>query len=356
MTDLHDSPSSGQSLTLYLRGILDPPAGDDADDTPNPNLEALLARAERMAQAHPLTPEDSVFALFDLYRDGNADLPVAAVTRMLDMGIIDNDWWLRADPVHLSLERDRLILAEADSLSITPDETSRLVAEIMEVFATDGWLLKAPRPERWYLKPARVPEITTTPLSQVVGKDVQAFLPRGADGKRWHTTMNEVQILLHAAAVNSEREQQGKLPINSLWFWGGGRLPRIKTASWTRVWSNEPIGLSLARLSGTETENVPDGFEAWHERAAMPGEYLVMLDAVYDANIHGDAARWHEAIDRLERNWMAPLRQALKAGQLARVTLVTDTGLRFTLDERQARRWWRRRHPLSRYRRQPSSE
>jgi len=356
MTDLQYSPSSGQSLTLYVRRILDPPVGDDADDPPYPNLETLLARAERTEQAHPLTPEDSVFGLFDLYRDGNADLPVAAVTRALDMGIIDNDWWLRADPVHLSLERDRLVLAEANTLNITPDETGRLVSEIMEVFAADGWLLKAPCPERWYLKPARVPEITTTPLSQVVGKDVHAFLPRGADAKRWHTTMNEVQILLHAAAVNSEREQHGKPPINSLWFWGGGRLPRIKTASWSRVWSNEPISLSLARLSGTETENVPDGFEAWRDQTAMPGEYLVMLEAADNANMHGNAARWREAIDGLERIWIAPLWQALKAGQLARVTLVTDTGVRFTLDARQTRRWWRRRHPLSRYRRHPSSE
>jgi len=355
MTDHSHSPTSGQHLTLYLPGIFDPPAVPGADDTACPALETLLARAERTEHAHPLTPEEGVFALFDLSRDGDADLPVAAVTRMLDMGVIDNDWWLRADPVHLSLERDRLVLAEADALGITAEEASRLVSEIMEVFAADGWLLKAPHPQRWYLKPARVPEMTTTPLSQVIGKDVQAFLPRGADGKRWHTTLNEVQILLHAAAVNSERERQGKPPINSLWFWGGGRLPRIKTVPWTRVWSNEPISLSLARLSGTETENVPDGFDAWCRRADRSGEYLVVLDAAYDASRHGDVARRREALIALEQNWMAPLRQALKTGGLARVSLVADTGLRFALDARQARRWWRRRRPLGWYRRQPSA-
>lgn len=354
MMDHHDSPTTGHSLTLYLPGILGPTAGRDDNGVPCRALETLLARAERTEHPYPLTPEDDLFALFDVHREGNTDLPVAAVTRMLDMGIIDNDWWLRADPVHLSVDRDRLVLADAAMLDITPDETSRLVAEIMEVYAADGWLLKAPHPERWYLKPARIPEITTTPLSQVTGKDVRAFLPRGTDGKRWHTTMNEVQILLHAAAVNSEREQQGKLPINSLWFWGGGRLPRVKTVPWARVWSEEPISLSLARLSATAAEDVPEGFDAWRRRADEPGEHLVVLADANQASTHGDGVRWCEAMNRLEQNWMAPLLQALKAGKLSKAMLITDNGLQFALDARQTRRWWRRRQPLHQYRRRAS--
>jgi hypothetical protein len=330
--------------------MLSPPAGRDDDGASCRALETLLARAERTEHAYPQTPEDGLFALFGLQRGGDADLPVAAVTRMLDMGIVDNDWWLRADPVHLSLDQDRLVLASAAGLDITPDETNRLVAEIMEVYAADGWLLKAPHPERWYLKPARIPDMTTTPLSQVAGKDVRAFLPRGTDGKRWHTIMNEVQILLHAAAVNSERERQGKLPINSLWFWGGGRLPRIKTTTWARVWSGEPISLALARLSATAAEEVPEGFDAWRRRADAPGRHLVVLSEACRASAPGDNAGWREAMSRLEQNWMAPLLRALKAEKLSKAILITDTGLQFTLDARQARRWWRRRQPLRQYR------
>ena len=355
MTHHHDSPTTGHHLTLYLPGILRPPTGSDGDDVPCRALEILLARAERTEHAYPRTPEDGVFALFDLLPEDNSDPPVAAVTRMLDMGIIDNDWWLRADPVHLSLDRDRLVLADAAMLDITPDETNRLVAEIMEVFAADGWLLKASHPQRWYLKPSQVPDMTTTPLSQVIGKDVRAFLPQGTDGKRWHTTLNEVQILLHASPVNAEREQHGKLPINSLWFWGGGRLPRIKTVPWVQIWSQEPISLSLARLSDTATADIPEGFDAWRLQAGKLGEHLVVLADVQDASSRGDVARWREAMNRLEKNWMAPLLQALKAGELSKVMLITDTGLRFALDARQIRRWWRRRQPLRHYHRQSSA-
>ncbi len=334
-------------LTLYVPGLLSLQEGDHTQDEPWRALETLLSRAEVIDRGFPRGYEDGLFALFDLVRQENADLPVAAVTRMFDMGVIDNDWWLRADPVHLSLDRDRLILADAQKLEVTQEEAGRLVAEIMEVFIADGWLLKAPHPERWYLKPMRAPKLTTSSLSQVVGRDVHGFLPRGPDDKAWHTILNEIQILLHTATVNVEREKTGKLPINSLWFWGSGRLPRIKPVTWTRVWSNEPVSLSLAKLSSTPAGNIPESYADWNKQAGQTGEHLVVLDEVHNAILYNDAPRGREIIHKLEKNWMEPLLPDLKSGTIARLTLMTDAGVNFTLTSRQARRWWRRRRSLA---------
>ena len=101
------------------------------------------------------------------------------MTRFLDMGVLDNDWWIRADPVHLQADRDRLILVDAAALDLTQDEANRLAAELQEPYRADGWLLKAPRPERWYLKPPTAPQITTTALPDVVARNIQQYLPRG---------------------------------------------------------------------------------------------------------------------------------------------------------------------------------
>ncbi|MHB8742668.1 MAG: hypothetical protein ACYC9L_06025 [Sulfuricaulis sp.] len=350
MTRTRDSQSSRQHLTFYLPGLFSAPSSNAGPEYTFSALETLLARSRHDEQSAAPGYEEGLFGLFGLRQEENTDLPVAAVTRMLDMGVIDNDWWLRADPVHLGLERDCLILADAQRLNVTRADADRLVAEVMDVFSADGWLLKAPRPERWYLKPARAPGMTTTALSRVVGRDVRPFLPSGPDGKSWHTTLNEIQILLHTTAVNSEREQCGKLPINSLWFWGGGRLPRITSVAWTQVWSNEPISLSLARLSGTPGESVPDGFGDWHSRAQPTGEHLVVLDQAQCAVLHADSAQWNGIFHGLENNWMAPVLEAVKSGDIAGVRLVTDTGRSFSLTTREARRWWRRRRPLTAYR------
>ncbi len=349
MTRPRDRLSSHKHLTFYLPGLFSAPRSGAGPENSFSALETLLVRSEQEERNADRGYEEGLFALFGLGKEENTDLPVAAVTRTLDMGVIDHDWWLRADPVHLGLERDRLILADAQRLDITREDANRLVAEIMEVFSADGWLLKAPRPERWYLKPARIPKITTTSLSRVVGRDIHPFLPCGLEGKSWHTTLNEIQILLHTTTVNSEREQNGKLPINSLWFWGGGQLPRITSASWTQVWSNEPISLSLARLSGTPGESVPNGFGDWCNRANNPGEHLVVLDQAQCAVLYADTEQWNDIFHSLDRDWMSPLLEGLKSGVIASARLITDTGLNFSLTSREARRWWRRRRPLTVY-------
>ncbi len=343
------SSSSRPHLTLYLPGIFSLADRGLENTEATPGIEALLARAESPELESSASYEAGLFALFGLRQEKETDLPVAAVTRSLDMGVIDNDWWLRADPVHLSLDRDRLILVDSQMLDISQEEANRLVTEIMEVFSADGWLLKAPRPNRWYLKTVHPPKITTAALSQVISHDVHAFLPQGTDAKAWHTTLNEIQIMLHTSTVNVEREQRGQLPINSLWFWGGGKLPRFTALSWSQVWSNEPISLALTRLAGGLPKNTPSSFEDWRQRADKSGEHLVVLTDIHDATLYTDAAGYQQAMRSLEKNWMHPLWLALKKNILGQVTLIDERGKIFTLTGQQARRWWRWRRPLDFY-------
>ena len=167
------------------------------------------------------------------------DLPVAAVTRVRDMGVIDNGWWLRADPVHLRPERDRLVLTDSQKLDITRDEANGLVAEIMEHYKADGWLLKAARPGRWYLKPHRAPKMTNTPAKASearIGYDIHPYLPYKARMARFGTRSSmRCRFCCTPPRSTEERERHGKLPINSLWFWGGGRLPKLNPVAWTQL-------------------------------------------------------------------------------------------------------------------------
>ncbi len=294
--------------------------------------------------------ETLTFEAFNVRVDDNQDLPVAAVTRVLDLGVIDKGWWLRADPVHLRPDRDCLLLADNTVLALTQAEADQLVAEVMEVYASDGWILKPARPDRWYLQPPAVPEIMTTPLSTVVGRNVHDYLPQGKDSKAWCTILNEIQILLHTARINSERESRGALPINSLWFWGGGRLPEPQQVPWAKAWTNEPLSLALARLSQVPTASVPASAEIWLAQVDVGGEHLLVLDEARSAALYGDVEAWQAFIQGLEETWMQPLLKALKEGALRSVTLYTEFAPGFAIDAKKARRWWRRRRPLRSYR------
>jgi len=344
--------SEEKSLTLLIPGLFgfssDPTKAAGANGPVARALETLLGRAER-PQTSVVEYERQVFSLFGVVAPNDADLPVAAVTRALDLGVIDNGWWLRADPVHLRPERDRLILLDTQIVPITLEEANKLTAEIIESYAGHGWLLKSPRPGRWYLKPPRAARILTTPLPRVVGKDIHPYLPQGKDGKAWHTVLNEFQILLHTAKINTEREQRGELPFNSLWFWGGGRLPSISEVEWAELHSEEPISLALARLSETPSSARPIDFTDWQRQARRPGAHLAVLDQARGAVQYGQERDWAEFVERLDRDWMAPAFRALKAREISELTICADTGT-FRIGQREIRRWWRRRPPLASYR------
>ena len=314
----------------------------DSEAPALPALETLLARSDEIEVAEVSGLENRLVATFGVETEPDCDLPVAAVTRVLDLGVIDKEWWIRADPVHLEPERDRLILTGADALNVTSEQAGRLQGEISEVYAQDGWLFKAPRPTRWYLKPPQMPELRTTPLAEVIGRDIHPYLPQGADGKKWHTTLNEIQILLHTSAVNVEREKLGQPSINSLWFWGGGTLPKIKTPAWTHIWSQEPVSLALARLCELPSADAPSSFEDWRTHAAA-GEHLVVLDQAYSALRYGAAAEWLEFLRRLEQQWMEPVLNSIRQGEINSVTLWSDSGPAFVLSPKHLGRWWRRR-------------
>jgi len=292
-------------------------------------LARLLARANQTANSG-LGHEHRLFSLFGIDSSSSADLPVAAVTRIIDMGVVDRDWWIRADPVHLEPSRNGLVLRTG--LALSQGEADSLVAEINQALGADGWLLKAPSPERWYLKPAHAVGIATTPLKDVDGRDIQACLPRGDDSRSWHTRLNEIQILLHTSQVNAGRELRGMTTANSVWFWGGGSLPAPGSCDWTRVVANEPLVRGLARLCSVSCTNTDAGpKEALDE--GRKGNVLVVLDAPLQ--------RDSSPLARIEQEWVKPLKNAVDRGDLNELTVISDSGPVFQYRRSHRLRFWR---------------
>jgi hypothetical protein len=354
--------ASSRRVTLLIPGLFGDaflPVGSDPslmDTMPPASLSKLLARAD--CRPNPVVGMDArLFDLFGVSLSSGDDLPVASVTRLADMGIVDREWWIRADPVNLVATRNGLVLQAG--LGLNQDEADRLVAELSEALAQDGWLLKAPRPERWYLKPPVAPAITTTPLARAIGYDIHPLLPQGPDRKAWHTYLNEFQILLHSSPVNAAREARGALPANSVWFWGGGRLPQVGAVRWAQLWSDpgavvgamdfEPLAQGLARLAGVPGGPVPANGA---ELLAQPGggEQLLVLGLPAPILSQADAEAWQTALERLAHDWLTPLVAGVHAGTLAELTLVSDTGASFRYRRRHCLRFWRRPHSLAAYR------
>ena len=348
--------SSERCFSLLIPGLLGPvrlSSGDAqasmADDAHPalgvaPALETLLARADRAVFSGDVTQEMSIFHLFDMSPPAGADLPVAAITRLADGGEADDAWWLRADPVSLLPQGDGLLLQPADDLGLTLIQARALVDEILQVFGDDGWHLEAPVAHRWYLRPTKSSVMQTTPLAQVTGRDIHPYLPAGKDAKAWHVAMNEIQILLHTAEVNVERESRGQVPINSLWFWGGGQRPTVPPATWNHLWSDEVLSRGLAIVAGLTHSALPKNAGDWLAQATA-GRHLLVMDSDILLARTGGSDAWPE----LEQTWIAPLVAAVNSGDLGSVTLHDAGGRSFYLTRKGLGRWWRRRRALGHY-------
>lgn len=295
-----------------------------------------LAQLLRHAQREQAADEDAGAWLcrrFGVARQ--QDWPQAAFAALADGLPAEAGYWLHADPVSLVLQRDSFALAECTP-QLTPEQARQLVAALNDHFAPDGMRFHCAAPRRWYLQLATATQLRTHPVSQVLGRDIQPWLPQGADGLTWHRWLNELQMLLHAHPINAALEEQRALPVNSVWLWGGGQLSKTQGAADLAVWADDPLTRGLTLAQGARLAPLPSSATAWLPQAT-DGEALLVLP--------------QESLPNLERDWCAPLLASLRAGRLARLSLhlAGDTICSYTLTRRDLLKFWRRARPLETY-------
>ena len=254
------------------------------------------------------------------------------------------DHWLRADPVHLSVNRDRVVLLDGSRLEITPAEAAALCRTMQEQFASDGLIFHAPHPERWYITSDHRIAIHAYPPSAVRGHNVANYWFDGADRARWQGRLSEMQMLLHAHPVNQAREESGKLPINGVWFWGAGARPERVRHIYSHIVAHDVLLAGLASLTRARYIDIDD-FHWSSLPNATPSQILVALDHLDKFAAYGEWDAWREALAALDRAWFAPALSALKNGTSSAVTIYAldkNRGAKFTTTRYDLFKFWRR--------------
>jgi hypothetical protein len=258
--------------------------------------------------------------------------------------------WLRADPCHMRVNRDGLILADASTFELDREEAEALVEALNRHFAADGMIFYPMQPERWYLRLEALPSIDTTPLDEARGRDIDALLPRGEASMHWRRTLNEIQMLLHQHPINETREARGALPINSVWLWGAGTYEAPTRRPYHRVRSRDPLAAGLAQASGAVAMPLPDDATQWLRHAPDEGVELLVLDMLAAAASYGEAHSWRTRLEALERDWFAPLREGLRDGRIGMISVhAIGTGGSFNAEttRQDLRYFWRRAKSLA---------
>jgi len=273
-----------------------------------PALELLLARG----RASRVDPQGATAWLG--HACGLDALPAGALCAG------ETGFWLRADPVHYRLLRDRIVIAPATGLDAPTAQA--LLATLNQHFA-NRHAFRAVGAHAWVMSSAPAP-LDAPPTAEVLGRDLAECMPAAP----WPVLLNEIQMALHEHPANEGRE----LGVNGLWLWGAGELPAALRAPWRSIASDDPLARGIARAAGIEPLALPRGAPAW--LAALPGEgrHLALPGAL-------DAA--------MDEAWFAPLLAALRSGRLGMLSLhAPEAGLAVEAVRLDLRRFWRRARPL----------
>jgi hypothetical protein len=301
-----------------------------------PSIELLLARGRRQERP-PVGFEAGLLGLFGL--EGEA-IPAGALTVLAAGDDPGASAWLRADPVHLRLMRDRLLVMPAEALNLSRAEADALCAALNGHFA-GTMQVRAVDPRRWCARIEKIPSSNKASALDEAGREV-----RPGD-----SLLNEIQMLLHAHPVNEAREARGEPVVNSLWLWGAGAAPTV-SSPWNSVLADEPIALGLARLGGARYTTLPASAAAWLERAPEEGRHLIVLDALRVPLALLEENNCSERLAALERDWFTPILVALRSQRIGLVTVHVPDGSAsafFETDRGDLRRFWRRAKALGRY-------
>jgi hypothetical protein len=313
-----------------------PLATELSADLALPTLATILAKSNR----RPLSIYSLESWLCEMFNVPQG--AVAPVTLQADGMSPEVYYWLRADPVHLNLNRSQVILQT--NVQIDLSTAQHLCASFNDYFAGVQLRFFAPHPTRWYLRLQVAPDLITHSVYAVEGRDSRGFLPRGEAALQWHGVMNEIQMLLNGHPDIHAMTDRGELAPNSIWLWGGGCS--IKPSQpFDYICSESELVGSFAHVA-----HIPFVKSFLLQQNSQHSLYV--WDGLSAALRHGDYYAWREALFKLENRALKPLLNNLISGEIDCLVLdvFNDTAAqRFELTRPMLWKFWRRKQSLAHY-------
>ncbi len=250
--------------------------------------------------------------------DTRFDLPMAALRQPQQAAIC-------ADPCYLHPDQTRLRLF-AQAIDLSMSEAEILANSLHGLFAEHKAKLHIDSPMHWTLSLAELPQLECQALPDMEGQPVDPMIMlNGRDKAQWLALWNSVQMTLFEHPVNQKRQAEGKLPVNSLWFWGLGQA-EFQSTAWHCVYGNQPLLEQLAIQAGVQYKTGLWSHQQWPSMPA--GNFLWLADEL-DLDVT-------KALEQLN-NQLSEMRQQLRARHISEIIwrIPNFGAYRFT-----ARQWW----------------
>ena len=312
--------------------------------------KTALAKATGLSADGSLSQESSYDVLTTITGlQYDNDFPSAAFTLLARDDHNDNSRnYMYADPVHLQADLDHAILTSSVDLNISESESSDLCTILNQHFEQDGLNFERLNKDEWLLSSPNKIEMSTTPLSQAVARNVNFILPKGKGSDYWKKILTEAQMLMYSSDVNSYRESIGEQSINSLWFHGSGELPALKegiaNTNVSSICSNDVMLKGLAKHIRSDYISMPvsanDYIDYLLSKHRGKAGLLHLAELEHLIN-YTDSNIWLEKLTELLEKWIYPL-IALAGKNNIKVVLYPCDNKQYHFSKYDAMKFWRK--------------
>ncbi|MBM4228334.1 MAG: hypothetical protein FJ164_11390 [Gammaproteobacteria bacterium] len=272
-----------------------------------PRLAQLLGRARRRLRSGPF--ESSLLSTLGL----PAAVSLAGLTALADFKEAPpTSPLLRSDPLYLHADPNKVLVQ--GRVRLEPEEAMSLLATLNAEFPELDFRVGRD-PGRWYVR--QPPEVSGKVPSRhwLHGRSLTPFMPRDAADRQWRRYLNDLQMVLHVHPVNEARVARGALPLNAVWWFGGGEPPvRVEAPVATRYLGNDILLAGIARATGQVFNAVPAP-----EDLLGPGRVVMTCDE------HGDAfdpTLPAIGLAELENRFLPVIRKALLTRRICSTTVL----------------------------------
>lgn len=330
---------SKQSIVILAPGLCGPLAETESLETINAlnSWAACLSRA----QVEASSADEYEFFTELLQLEIASDFPTAALTALSNHVYQQGKSYLFADPVHLEADLDHAILGSAADLCITDAETQALCEALNNHFRDDGIRIFPLDNQQWLVESDLPVDMSTTTISNAIGRNVNFLLPEGKGSGTWKHYMTEVQMLMHSHHVNQARENQGLQIINSIWFHGTGVLPGKKTGSSLWLYGAKNYLKGLADHTANGYSPLPENARALMESIRQhDGLSVLVLDELEQLTNYTETGIWCEQLMSLADQWLLPLINSCTQNNID-ISVIPCNGKRYNFSKYDRLKFWR---------------
>lgn len=310
--------------------------------TTRTRAEGIASRRETFDGFHPSLPHETWLARqFGMTASVPDTSPPIAAALMQTFALTPREGaWFIVLPVHIHIARDHLVLTDPRQLTLAEQEARTLFDIAQPLFAEAEKDLEYGNATTWFVRADDWAELRTTTPDAASGRNIDIWMPKGPNERNWRKVQNEVQMHWFNHPINEEREAHRRKPVNSIWLWGGSRVPtEIRPSPYTHAYNLQNWMQAFSRFVPHHAH--ADDANRLLETAT--GNGILMLDNLLAPALSNDWARWLDGMRALEENWFAPLLQSLKDGRIETLSLVLTHDSRiasFTASRASLRKFW----------------